>query len=241
MRPTIYLFGDSITEQSFLQAAWGASLANLYCRRADVVLRGYGGYNTRWALRVLNQGKVFPPPQSSGGAPLAVTVFFGANDAALPDSFNAGVHVPLEEYKQNLHSIVAIFKERWPTTSVIFITPPPIDEAARLLDPDNKLGVVERTNKVAGKYAKACVAVAADCGIPSIDLWSKMQQSPGWQKAFLSDGLHLTPAGNTIVFEEVVRKFEEIGLKPEMLPLDLPLCNDLVPPNDALEVLDKFS
>jgi isoamyl acetate esterase len=49
--------------------------------QADVVLRGYSGYNTRWALHLLD--KVFPdndlPP------PKLVVVFFGANDAALPD------------------------------------------------------------------------------------------------------------------------------------------------------------
>lgn len=80
------------------------------------MLRGYSGYNTRWALKVL--GKVFPPAADGGGgdgqsdAPLAVTVFFGANDACLPDRCSAFVHVALDEYKRNLHSIVSFFKVR---------------------------------------------------------------------------------------------------------------------------------
>lgn len=37
-----------------------------------------------------------------------------------------------------------------------------------------------------------------------------------------SDGLHLTPGGNRIVFEEVIAKLTEAGLSLETLPLDLP-------------------
>ncbi|CAK9137591.1 unnamed protein product [Ilex paraguariensis] len=55
MRPQILLFGDSITEQSFRSGGWGAALADTYSRKADVVVRGYGGYNTRLALFLLHQ------------------------------------------------------------------------------------------------------------------------------------------------------------------------------------------
>ena len=52
-RGAIVLFGDSITEQSFRQGGWGSALANYWMRRADVLCRGYGGYNTRWALEAM--------------------------------------------------------------------------------------------------------------------------------------------------------------------------------------------
>ena len=88
VRPKIVLFGDSITEQSIQQNGWGVPLANAYSRRvtfllsqtlsrqirflklliyvtvndlhiqADVLVRGYGGYNTRWAMFLLNH--LFP-------------------------------------------------------------------------------------------------------------------------------------------------------------------------------------
>lgn len=74
--------------------------------QADVVLRGLSGYNTRWALKVL--------PRAMEGAadadPAAVTVFFGANDASLPDQVQAHQNVPLEEYQTNLRAICAYFK-----------------------------------------------------------------------------------------------------------------------------------
>lgn len=75
-----------------------------------MVLRGYSGYNTRWALKVIE--RVFPVEMDVGDGcvPLAVTVFFGANDASLPDRSSAFQHVPINEYKQNLHNIIFYLK-----------------------------------------------------------------------------------------------------------------------------------
>lgn len=241
MRPKIYLFGDSITEESFADGGWGASLTHHFSRAVDVVLRGYSGYNTRWALQVLE--KVFLAAATTttdrggdGGEPLAVTVFFGANDACLPDRCSAFQHVPVHEYRQNLHNIVSFLKKRWPSTLIVLITPPPIDEDERLRYPyvENVLGLPERTNDAAGAYAQACVAVAGECGIPVVDLWTKMQQFPDWKKAYLRDGLHLTQSGNRIVFEEVVLKLREAGSSLENLPVDLPLIAE-IDPNDPLK------
>ncbi|RDY05877.1 GDSL esterase/lipase [Mucuna pruriens] len=237
-RPKIYLFGDSITESSFAVAGWGASLAHHFSRTADVVLRGYSGYNTRWALKVLD--RVFPASQGgddeTATAPIALTVFFGANDACIPDRCSAFQHVPVHEYKQNLHSIVSFFKKRWPTTLVLLITPPPIDEDARCRNPyvENPQGLPERTNEAAGEYARACIAVAGECGIPVVDLWTKMQQFPDRKEDYLSDGLHLSQSGNQVVFEEVITKLRDEGLSLESLPVDLPLIAD-IDPNDPLK------
>ncbi|GER24476.1 SGNH hydrolase-type esterase superfamily protein [Striga asiatica] len=107
MRPKIYLFGDSITEESFSDGGWGASLADHFARTADIVLRGYSGYNTRWALKIIE--RVFPSTEIEKEA-AAITIFFGANDACLPDRSSKFQHVPLEEYKQNLQALIAYFK-----------------------------------------------------------------------------------------------------------------------------------
>jgi hypothetical protein len=73
-----------------------------------VVLRGLSGYNTRWALKVLE--RAMEGAATGGADPAAVTVFFGANDASLPDQQQAHQHVPLEEYQANLRAICAYFK-----------------------------------------------------------------------------------------------------------------------------------
>ncbi|GER24475.1 GDSL esterase/lipase [Striga asiatica] len=100
--------------------------------------------------------------------------------------------------------------------------------------PGNVPGIPERTNEFAGAYAKQCLAVAAECGVSSIDLWGKMQEFPGWQTAYLRDGLHLTRDGNKVVFEEVIARLREKQIRPDTLPSDLPLLDD-IDPNDPLK------
>ncbi|KAG6384052.1 hypothetical protein SASPL_156152 [Salvia splendens] len=233
MRPHVVLFGDSITQQSFRSGGWGASVADTYSRKVDVVLRGYGGYNTRWALFLLNH--LFPLV-SEGPSPAAVTIFFGANDAALLEGTGKRQHVPLEEYKENLRKMVQHIRDCSPKTLVVLITPPPIDldgrrEYARSMYGDKASKVADRTNEVTGTYAEQCVAIAKELGLPSINLWSKMQETNGWQRTFLSDGLHLTPKGNAVVFGELVKILDEAGFSD--LPYDFPQHSEIDEENPA--------
>ncbi|OAY66406.1 GDSL esterase/lipase [Ananas comosus] len=131
LRPQFVLFGDSITEQSFRPGGWGTALADTYSRKADIVVRGYGGYNTRWALFLLNH--LFPlfSGQSCATPPAATTIFFGANDAALQGRTSERQHVPVDEYRENLRKIIHHLKECSPSMVVVLITAPPVDEKGR--------------------------------------------------------------------------------------------------------------
>ncbi|RDX91167.1 GDSL esterase/lipase, partial [Mucuna pruriens] len=230
----------------------------------DVALRGYSGYNTRWVL------KVFPAKQDGDGgidrAPVAITVFFGVNNACLPNRYAAFLddldrsplafgadtvamhvakvyvkvhfyeillwdwegsvgyarkkgfwkrpsftlvvvrseksgaslriktsaeHSSMEGYQKNLaigkdkYTRPSFAVKRWPTTHVILITPPTMDDEARVkygfsglqffmlyphANEEYTQGLPERTNEAAGEYARACIAV---CGrrmrSPSLD------------------------------------------------------------------------
>ncbi|WVZ72792.1 hypothetical protein U9M48_021199 [Paspalum notatum var. saurae] len=237
MRPRLVLFGDSITEQSFQPGGWGAALADRFARKADVVLRGFSGYNTRWALKVLP--RAMEGAAAAAADPAAVTVFFGANDASLPDRVQAHQNVPLDEYRTNLRAICAYFKEQWPSAAIILITPPPIHEPARIRDiygDDDPSRQPERTNEAAGSYAQACITVGKELGHPVIDIWTKMQEFPDWQTCALSDGLHFTPTGNKILFDEVVKTLASIGFSQERLPSDLPLYHE-IDPKDPMKAL----
>lgn len=46
--------GDSLTERSFAPGGWGARLAHQFYRKVDVVNRGLGGYNSRWAVQLVD-------------------------------------------------------------------------------------------------------------------------------------------------------------------------------------------
>lgn len=56
---------------------------------------------------------------------------------------------------------------------------------------EDNSGLPERTNESAGSYAKACLAVASDSQVFAVDIWTKMQQFPGWHKACLRYSLHI--------------------------------------------------
>ena len=118
-RPEFVLFGDSLTQKaSDPEGGWAAALAHNYQRKVvshprqlllsqtrlgliqdqssrsspqvalqvDVINRGYSGYNTRWASHLLHS--IFPPGQHKIQL---VTLFWGANDAALPDRHRCNI------------------------------------------------------------------------------------------------------------------------------------------------------
>ncbi|XP_047060244.1 GDSL esterase/lipase At5g45920-like [Lolium rigidum] len=238
MRPRLVLFGASLTEQSFASGGWGAALAHHFGRQADVVLRGFSGYNTRWALKVLD--RAMEGAAAGGADPAAVTVLLGSNDASLPDRAEPHLHVPLAEYQDNLRAICAHFKNKWPSAAIILITPPPIYEAARIRhiygdnDPSRQ---PERTNEAAGTYAQACIAIAKELDQQFVDIWTQMQKFPDWQTSALCDGLHFTPFGNKILFDEVLKTLESIGFSKQILRSDLPLYHE-IDPKDPLKAFE---
>jgi lysophospholipase L1-like esterase len=198
LRPKILLLGDSLTQLAF--EGWGAQLANVYQRRADVINRGCAGYNTR-------QYRLLPLEQiDSGGAAVCLTViFFGANDAALPEQA-AHQYVPVPEYADHLQELIEMVRTKHACTkNILLLTPPPIDHAKRLAFQiqkygDKATGVLERTNENTGLYARACREVATREGLPCLDLYTSMQKADpdNWAR-FLSDGLHFSPQGHEFV------------------------------------------
>jgi lysophospholipase L1-like esterase len=122
-RRKVVLIGDSITQQSFsiAHSGWGAGLADWYQRSADVINRGYSGYNSRWIKQGLH--KIFPASDTVSRDVILVTVFLGANDAACLPSPQ---HVSLEEYKLNMIAILAHIRVVYPYAQCILITPPQV-------------------------------------------------------------------------------------------------------------------
>eukprot|EP00850_Spirogloea_muscicola_P011223 SM000069S20660 [mRNA] locus=s69:5956:9394:+ [translate_table: standard] len=224
LRPRVVLFGDSITQHGFAPGGWAAALQDEYARKVDVVLRGYSGYNSRWALYLLDH--IFPP-ESVEHAPALVTIFFGANDAALPTGDSKRQHVPLSEYKANLRYIVEHIQRVSSSTKVILITPPPIDEESRRIYARQKYGhlasgIAERTNDVTGDYASTCQEVALEMGLPAVDLWTRIQEQENWWTTCLSDGLHLAPAGNQVLLIALLQTIAEQNWQPSLVQANLP-------------------
>jgi lysophospholipase L1-like esterase len=236
-RAQIVLLGDSITQMSFSSpSGFGAHLANVYQRRADVLNRGFSGYNTNWILELLRTDEghmdVFgvPPPPSGNDssaqnndeatmtnpAVRMTIIFFGANDSSC-SKLNARHHVPIDQFKANLKEIAAVAQKACPRTKLLFMATPPIHHAARLkfqidrYGPEKATGELERTLELSGKYATAACEVAKSLSAPCYNIWADMQSSapdPEWH-GFLSDGLHLSPEGNAFVregLEKIIRE-----------------------------------
>uniref|UniRef100_A0A8C5PYM8 Isoamyl acetate-hydrolyzing esterase 1 homolog n=1 Tax=Leptobrachium leishanense TaxID=445787 RepID=A0A8C5PYM8_9ANUR len=171
--PRVILFGDSITQFAFEANAWGSVIANKLVRKCDVINRGLSGYNTRWAKLILPS---LISPGCNAGNTLAVTIFFGANDSSLKEE-NPQQHVPLEEYADNIRCMIQYLKSiSISGDKIILITPPPLHEPDWEKQCHSKGCKLNRSNAVAGAYAKACVQVASECGTDVLDLWSQMQE-----------------------------------------------------------------
>ena len=224
LRPRFILFGDSITQQSFRVGGWGARLANTYERTADLINRGYSGYNTRWIMRLLP--RIFP---TSGEAPSLVTVCLGANDAVRPppipgtpltdDSGRplAGrQHVPLEEYRANLVEIVACARRcGGGGARVLLITPPPVDEGDWLRHVNAMCGrpvpadaEPDRRAAITAEYARVCVEVGQSTHTPVLDLNSLMTAAED-TSSMLCDGLHPNEKGGEFIYTALLAALSE--------------------------------
>nr|OQO19696.1 hypothetical protein B0A51_12069 [Rachicladosporium sp. CCFEE 5018] len=245
------LFGDSITQQSFAQDnsfAFGAELSNAYVRRLDVVNRGYSGYNTEQALKILP--KIIPTPTHTKIR--LFTLFFGANDARLPNTPGGPQqNVPLEAYRTNLKSILTHPTLRaHQNVRLMVITAPPVDErmlsAAASAFFDTKMAP-NRTAINTAKYVEAAREVAKEEGVVCCDLWGAMMSRAGWRtgregplpgsldgaenevlQGLLSDGLHFTPSGYKVLYDEVMNTIEQNwpDQMPDRLPFVLPAWDD---------------
>ncbi|XP_019376277.1 PREDICTED: isoamyl acetate-hydrolyzing esterase 1 homolog isoform X1 [Gavialis gangeticus] len=189
-------------------------------RKCDVLNRGLSGYNTRWAKLVLPR---LISKSSNAENTVAVTIFFGANDSTLKD-VNPKQHVPLEEYAENLKSLVQYLKSVDITEDrIILITPPPLYEPAWEKECIAKGDKLNRLNSTTGEYAKTCVQVAKECGTDVIDLWTLMQRNKDFS-SYLSDGLHLSAEGNNFLATQLWSWLEN---KISALPLLFPYWRDV--------------
>ncbi|KAH7115068.1 SGNH hydrolase-type esterase domain-containing protein [Dendryphion nanum] len=245
-----FLFGDSITQDSFNQQrgfGFSAALQHAYIRRLDVVNRGFSGYNTRQALKVLPT--ILPSPQQARIRFLVI--FFGANDASLPQAKN-NQHVPLDEYKENLERIILHPLVTAHSPRIVLVAPPPVNEHLQWpSDKEKGYATVNRMAATTKSYADGAVEVGEKLGVPVVNLWKAFMSKTGfnpdiWKTddplpgalavaqndaliELMYDGLHFNPAAYDVFFQEVIKLISEKwpDQLPEQVPMVLPAWNDL--------------
>ncbi|KAL9186119.1 hypothetical protein ACHAXT_005357 [Thalassiosira profunda] len=229
MRPSIVLFGDSITQQGFSYGGkspgWAGLLANEYTRRADVLNRGFSGYTSRMALQLLPS--VFGPDKGDAatrvGQPLFVTVLLGSNDASLPSEMEHCQHVPIDEYEANIKEIVASIGGRFQGDKppILLVTPPPVSQTMwNNFCMENFGELAPRTNGVTKQYGDRVKSVAKELGCSVVDAFSRLGGNEGEETygKNLDDGLHLNGSGNKLLFEAVKDVLRSDF--PQLLPMD---------------------
>jgi isoamyl acetate esterase len=206
VRPLILLFGDSITEQGFGmngKVGWASLLAADYSRRADVLNRGFFGYNSKHAVDLL------PSLPLSSGPLLFCTVYFGANDAT---TLGSRQYLPEDQFASNLSTIVTTIQSqstssRRPKTPIILLTPPPLDQKAWF----SFKGIDNRSNERHHAYGAVVKEVAQKHDCKVLDVWKILEgdTSPDLYNKYLTDGLHLNELGNQKLYQgliELIRK-----------------------------------
>jgi lysophospholipase L1-like esterase len=139
-RLQLVLLGDSLTQRGSEPDGWATLLGHYYSRKADVLNRGYSGYNTNHVRAMLEQHiahGVWPTnhagsPASVQRKPTLLTLCLGANDSCLPEAHSAAQSVPLDKYEENLAAILGLLKgpdgKATPDLHVIVIGPPQVDD-----------------------------------------------------------------------------------------------------------------
>ncbi|XP_042519083.1 GDSL esterase/lipase CPRD49-like isoform X2 [Macadamia integrifolia] len=179
-RPLFVLFGSSIVQFSYSEDGWGAMLADIYARKADILLRGYSGWTSRRALQVVDQ--VFP--KDAAIQPSLVIVYFGGNDSMGPHSSGLGPHVPLPEYTENMRRIAIHLKSLSENTRIIFLSCPPVNE--KIISERASSGIfshLDRTNEACRRYSEACLEICREMDLKAIDLWTAIQKKDDWLTA----------------------------------------------------------
>ncbi|KAF4386095.1 hypothetical protein CsatB_009445 [Cannabis sativa] len=209
-RPQFVLFGSSIVQLSYSNGGWGAILSDIYARKADILLRGYYGWNSRRAVQVLDQ--VFPKDASV--QPSLVVVYFGGNDSMGPHSSGLGPHVPLPEYKENMRKIAKHLQSLSDSIRIIFLSSPPVNEEKIRGNASGFFSELVRTNELCRQYSEGCIEVGKETGVKVIDLFTAFQNRDDWMNACFTDGVHLSEEGSKVVVEEILKVLKNAEWKP---------------------------
>ncbi|KAF7363302.1 GDSL Lipase/Acylhydrolase [Mycena sanguinolenta] len=201
----IMLFGDSITQAGWAEDGFAARLAQVYARKLDVLNRGLSGYNTEWAIPVLEQMLATQQAQQHLPKVRLLVIWFGANDAVIKPFSQ---HVPLPKFIENMKYMVQLLhspdsSHYSPTTKIILITPPPVNTYQRSADLASRNPPLEmdRLFETTKQYAEGVRDAAVASNVAVADVWTAMWNGAGENEQalsrYLSDGLHLTHEGYT--------------------------------------------
>lgn len=231
------LFGDSITQYAFntklvagdgnYHFTLGPALCDIYTRKLDIVQRGYAGYNTRWALKIL------PQVLKNESNIVIGTIFFGSNDAVS----RGPQHIPLAEFEANTKELVSMMKSKGIKPILVGPALPDQDAWGKHM-PEAVENNYIRDIEGFKTYSNALDTIAQEENIPFVNLHQAFIEKGGknW-KALLCDGLHFSGAGYQIFYDELLKAIEISypEYSHDRLPMKYPPWRDTFANPDLLE------
>ncbi|MBE6355819.1 MAG: hypothetical protein E7058_01745 [Lentisphaerae bacterium] len=140
-----------------------------------------------------------------------IIVFLGQNDTkASSKSGYKTTFVPTEKWQEHYARLLALLKKQFPQAQIILCSPihtnsarQEVIAAAILKRKDNvwKFGIEEHMEK----YAATVKAAAAAAGAKYIDLYTPSKNHPQLKDLFVSDGVHLSPAGERFTALQILQ------------------------------------
>eukprot|EP01066_Platyproteum_vivax_P004814 Platyproteum_vivax@DN16184_c0_g1_i1.p1 len=201
-RPFILLFGDTVIANSInVNRGWGSQLGNSYSRKADMLIRGYPGYNSRMCSKIAK--RVFKSVNALvAGActSLLFAVFcIGSVDSLSP---HHPIHIDVREYCKYMQRMVENFRAIFPHTPMVLLSPPPVH-------PQNQ----KSTNGFVQAYAAALNQLKNSINTDGvvINLMQDMQRTEAtqWPK-YLQDDINFSESGHDFVFMLVMSAVQHL-------------------------------
>lgn len=197
------LFGDSITRRSFdvENGCWGSMIAFKLGSYFDVDFRGFEGYNSRWALELAP--KIFPKNYLDKVE--LFVLFFGHND-----SFPVVLHVPVEEYEQNMRSLVKHLQENGLSKDkIILITPTWYHhEAFAEYCKSMQMPALVKDFEQAKRYRDAILNIAKDHDLSVLDFFDISSKHQPLADLFC-DGIHFSRTGAKLLYDSLMPIIEK--------------------------------
>ena len=133
----------------------------------------------------------------------------GSNDSCLNASKN-NQHVPLDEYKSNLKSIISFLESLNLDRKKIILITPPCYYHEKFTDYCKKVKkpLPFKSNQETFKYSQACLEVANQ---EKVDCYNFFQLTTNHEKSSdnFSDGLHLSKSGAQLLYESILPLIEQ--------------------------------
>jgi len=190
---TLMLVGDSLSAYRRGYSALLAALLELVRPADGIQLENVAesGFNSTLVLQCTFTHYVHLLPD-------LVFLLVGGNDSRHFGGPSARPLVSLREYRENMAAIVAAFQQHTQARLVLFTPVPCIERKANAFS-GSRAGRVTWRNDTIGERADAVRALAADEGLPLVDLMAAF--GDGAEGLYMNDGMHPSPEGHELILD----------------------------------------